>query len=563
MTNLRTRPFTIIAQDLTIKADGRAITAVVDVAEELLMAGPRGHRVSIVDYDTTRRIFYEPAECPPGTDYGKEVAEEVLRSDVRFHAQNVYAIVMRTLARFEFALGRRVPWGFYGHHLYVAPHAFEDANAFYSERDHSLLFGYFRGTSGKTVLTCLSHDIVAHEATHALLDGLRDHYTDPSVRDQPAFHEGFADIVALLSVFSLRELVEGIIGESGTLSEEGATADWLKHSALVGLAEQMGQELSPSTARCEALRLSARLTPDPLALEKPEFDAPHRRGEVLVAALMETLVNVWETRLKYLQMDPPPPDRIFEEGANAANHLLTIAVRALDYCPAVDLTFADYLSAVLTADKELFPDDRPYGYRELLRGSFEAWGIHPASAQPDGTWVSPKTPLKYEGVHFESLQRDHDEVFRFLWENRGDLHVYEDAFAKVNWVRPVVRVGPDGFVLRETVAEYIQKIEVEARQLKELDIDTPDDLPDDAPVTLYGGGTLIFDEFGQLKYEVHKSIDNTTRQAEKIAYWWESGMYGAKGEMGVPLSASPTDQFALWHRLRMIGVSGGYEEAAR
>ena len=34
---------------------------------------------------------------------------DALLSDPRFHAQNVYAIAMRILARFEFALGRRVP----------------------------------------------------------------------------------------------------------------------------------------------------------------------------------------------------------------------------------------------------------------------------------------------------------------------------------------------------------------------------------------------------------------------------------------------------------------------
>ena len=77
VTDVRTRPFTIIAQDLTVKANESAITAVVDVPEERLMAGPRGHRVSIVDYDATRRIFYEPAECPPGTDYGKGVVQIV------------------------------------------------------------------------------------------------------------------------------------------------------------------------------------------------------------------------------------------------------------------------------------------------------------------------------------------------------------------------------------------------------------------------------------------------------------------------------------------------------
>src|SRR5262249_31962519 len=101
---------------------------------------------------------------------------EVLLKDPQFHAQNVYAIIMRTLARFESALGRRVGWGYLGHQLQVAPHAFADANAFYSKEDRALMFGYFpksandllledgneqtNGESGTTkqremVLTCL------------------------------------------------------------------------------------------------------------------------------------------------------------------------------------------------------------------------------------------------------------------------------------------------------------------------------------------------------------------------------------------------------------------------
>ncbi len=35
--------------------------------------------------------------------------------------------------------------------------------------------------------------------------GILDVFMGPSLPDQAAFHEGFADVVALLSVFSLRE----------------------------------------------------------------------------------------------------------------------------------------------------------------------------------------------------------------------------------------------------------------------------------------------------------------------------------------------------------------------
>jgi hypothetical protein len=439
----------------------------------------------------------------------------------------------------------------------------EDANAFYSERDHGLLFGYFRGRDGKTVFTSLSHDIVAHETTHAILDGLRDHYTDPSVLDQAGFHEGFADVVALLSVFSLEDLLVAVL-ESSEKARRAAgnerDAAWLKRSALFGLAEEMGQELSPSTPRMEALRRSVDMRPDPAWRTKRAFQEPHRRGEVLVQAVMDAFAEVWAARVQALDETRAPIPRLGEEGAKAAGHLLTMAIRALDYCPPVDLSFEDYLSALLTADVEVVPEDRPYGYRTLLRAAFGKWNIEPAADAADGTWAPPKSELAYEGIRFDSLRSNPDEVFRFLWQNRDLLRVDKTATTKVNWVRPVVRVGPDGFVVRETVAEFVQWADLQARDWERLDVAVPEGVPSDARIRLYGGSTLVFDEFGRVKYEVHKGFANAKRQSAKLQDWWDAGLFGQGARMGMPLTR-PSEQFAAWHRLRMAQLVHGGEAA--
>jgi hypothetical protein len=545
-----------------VRVGAEILTATVEVPAEILNPGPRGYRVNVVDYDSSQGIFYELADVGEDETYPDRFAKagsDELLGNPAFHAQNVYAIIMRTLARFELALGRRVSWSFFGHQLQVAPHAFADANAFYSERDQGLFFGYFPGGDGKIVFACLSHDVVAHETTHALLDGLRDRYTDPSLPDQAAFHEGFADVVALLSVFSVREVVEAILRSSLDTKNDKVrasrlTAEWLKHSVLLGLAEQMGAELSPSQARRDALRRSVTLRPDPDALGQAEFQEAHRRGEILVAAMMNAFASVWESRLGEFGEGMVPLRRVWEEGADAAGHLLTIAIRTLDYCPALDLEFGDYLSALLTADRELVPDDHRFHYRERLLKNFRAWGIHPASSEADrletGVWGAPEESLSYDRIHLESLQRDRDEVFRFLWENRRQLKLYENAYTKVTSVRPCVRVGPDGFVLRETVAEYVQMIDLKARELGRFGLKAPKDMPESLSIRLHGGGTLIFDEFGQLKFHVRKRLDNAARQQAKIDYLWEQGLVDKHNRLGVSDGLPPGQRFARLHRLR-------------
>jgi Zn-dependent metalloprotease len=196
--------YRIIALDPSIKgADGKALTSLIEIPNEELSPGPRGYRVQVIDYDASNRILYKPEPYRP--EDLTTVPDEP-EKDRAFHARNVYAIVMRVLARFERALGRRVAWSFAGHQLTIAPHAFLDLNAYYSKDDRAIYFGYYP-EGGGFVFTSLSHEVIGHETTHALVDGLRNQYLRPSSPDQAAFHEAFADIVALLSVLSLREVV--------------------------------------------------------------------------------------------------------------------------------------------------------------------------------------------------------------------------------------------------------------------------------------------------------------------------------------------------------------------
>src|SRR5262249_50453596 len=248
-------------------------------------------------------------------------------------------------------------------------------------------------------------------------------------------------------------------------------------------------------------------------------------------------LKIWRGRIQlYGQLEKGMVSRVgvVDSAVETADHLLTIAIRALDYCPPTDLLFGDFLSAMLTSDFELYPDDSRYHFRDALREGFAGFGFKPCSqsrqktAEP-GLWAPPgNLPLIYSRTHHESMRRDPDEVFRFLWENRATLRVDENAYTKVEAVWPCDRAGADGFYLRETVAVYSQRVKLEARELRRFGLKKQKDMPGGLSITLYGGGNLMFEESGRLKYHVRNRIANAARQNPRLEYLWEHGALTGK-----------------------------------
>jgi hypothetical protein len=539
------RKLTILALDPSVRDNKGILRTQIEIPNECLEAGPRGYRVHVIDYDSTQDRFRDPAPIPAkANDASREPADPFvgwsdadLLASPFFRAFMTYGIIMKTLARFEFALGRRLSWGFGAHQIQVAPHAFADANAFYSDRAQGLFFGYFPAIDGKRVIySCLSHEVVAHETTHALLDGLRERYTDPSSPQQAGFHEGFADIVALLSILSAQPVVERVVdlglpaGRDNTIRRSSLTAEKLRLSGLFGLAQEMGSELAG--VHGHALRRSITLEPREDYLTCGEYDEAHACGEVLVAAVLNAYLAVWVDRLKAVG-DASKLDRkrAAEEGAELAGHLLTACIRAIDFCPPTDIDFGDFARALLTADAELNPRDAKYALRPALLKAFRAYGIKPAASglrgRQEGSWDPPPDPaaFRYDRTHFDSMKSDPDELFRFLWENRSAFKLHDQAHTRVLSVRPCVQTGRDGFILRETVVEYHQRLQLFARELVRVGIKKPPDMPGDTEVVLYGGNAVVFDEYGHVKYNIGKSILDGERQTKRLAYLWEHGAF--------------------------------------
>jgi hypothetical protein len=545
--------------------------------ESLLSPGPVGEYLEVVDHDPASHCFYAPVDL----NDPHLLAQDGLapsEGNPKFHQQMVYAVAMNTIQHFERALGRKALWSprhkvgdkfvdAFVRRLRIYPHALREKNAFYSPDRKALLFGYFpaslsdpgRNLPGGMVFTCLSHDIVAHETTHALLDGMHRRFAESSNRDVLAFHEAFADIVALFQHFTFPEALKHQIART--------RGDLGRQNLLGELAQQFGQAIGRYGALRDAIGTIDPETkkwkpaePDPAAYQTA--DEAHTRGAILVAAVFDAFLAIYKSRIADLlriatsgtgvlpegELHPDLVNRLANEASKTAGHILNMCIRALDYCPPVDITFGEYLRAVVTADADLVPDD-DLGYRVAMIEAFRRRGIYPRDVRTLSAdslrWQEPT--LELDGLD-KMLKRlnltwdldvDRHEAFKLSERNRWLLRDWlveggvdpadevqmglalgqkgldlgieaseADGPAKgkpkveVHSVRPLRRVGPDGQLLTNLVVEITQK------RKAQLD----DDNPGLGSLTFRGGCTLLIDlRTSRVRYCISKNISSKER----------------------------------------------------
>ena len=211
--------------------------------------------------------------------------------------------------------------------------------------------------------------------------------------------------------------------------------------------------------------------------------------------------------------------RVIEEGVKAAGHLLTMYIRSLDYCPPVELEFDDFVAAVLVADEELAPDDT-YEYRQILEVAFARFDIK-AGEKLYG--ISASTPLSYRGTNANALRSDRTEISRFIWQNADVLDIDRRWYTEVVDVSPVTRTGPDGLLLNEVVATYVQQLEAPKEWLVAQQLNGASELPNKAVLRMFGGGALVFDQFGRLRLHHAKSLFDLARQAVRLRHLIDDG----------------------------------------
>jgi hypothetical protein len=564
---------------------------------EPLEPGPVGEYLEVIDYDPAGKCFYEPVSL----DDPFLLAQSGLppsEGTPQFHQQMVYAVARLTIHNFERALGRRALWSpgpspnpdrpfddsHYVPRLRIYPHALREANAYYSPAKKALLFGYFPAAGddwashvpGSMIFTCLSHDIIAHETAHALLDGLHRRLNRATNPDMLAFHEAFADIVALFQHFTFPEILRHQIART--------RGDIRSQETLLGqLAGQFGRATGARSALRDAIGRTDRETgqwvPHPIdAGEYARTLQPHQRGAILVAAVFDAFLTIYNNRTADLRrlytggtgvlpagaVHPDLVDRLSDEANKAATHVLAMCVRALDYCPPVDLTFGEYLRALLTADADLVRnDDR--NYRVAFVEAFRRRGIFPRDVrtlsaenlvwrtprldqpQPSTELVNLLAELRDFG-HQQLYAASREDLFHQARAARRDLqrrlraHLrsapagrQDAAFLgldpdlgrfEVHSLHFANRIGPDGDMLLQAVIQITQQKTLPAGQAPTGSPEPQSGSASGAKgragqprMRFEGGSTIIFDlKKRNISYCIRKPVTSRSRPGRQAEF---------------------------------------------
>jgi hypothetical protein len=273
---------------------------------------------------------------------------------------------------------------------------------------------------------------------------------------------------------------------------------------LIQLAIQFGQARGAE----RGLRSALGTPPNSDDIQENVND-PHFRGSILVSAVFDAFMTVYMRRGDDLfriyhaggadrsdDLPGPLAEQLAHYASETAGFFFQLCARALDYCPPLDLTFGDFLRALITVAKDLDPVDKR-GVRDALMQAFRLRGIYPESASffsedalcwppvPEGT-LPPIAGLVFgspNGLTGEEKNINGNVLREWANTNRTGLGLDPSLPLTVPSFHPVVRTMDNGRLRVEMVVEVIQS--------REASFDSS--VPEAGSFPFRGGVTLIID----------------------------------------------------------------------
>ena len=314
-------------------------------------------------------------------------------SDPLFHQQMVYAVCSLVYAAFRPRSGahrvglRAWPTGDERTACAFGPTP-EGGQRLLRRGGGELRFGYFRADGtvyGRNlpkglVFTSLSHDVVAHEVTHALLDGCAPTswcHRPRCARVPRGLCRSGGDLPALQlpgqwSVPPGRARGESREDAASLTSTRAAVrADHRRDARrCVAPSTTTRQGRSASTPDLEEHALGTCWSP-PSSMRSSPCSGGRPRRYLRLATGGTGVLPAGELPAELQQV-------LAREASQLAAQFQAVCIRAIDYCPPVDIELGEYPARDHHRRPRLVPDDKWWAYREALIDAFRSRGIFPA-----------------------------------------------------------------------------------------------------------------------------------------------------------------------------------------
>jgi len=211
-----------------------------------------------------------------------------------------------------------------------------------------------------------SRDIVAHEAGHAALSGVKPGLSHGM---SMALNEAVADTIGCLTAFDDPDVTARVLAETGgDLSQPNEAT---RIAEVIGEAKHRYGDDDPANDDQRYIRsLHSDLTLDDLNLERDQTDLPgmgmapsrdpHKVGHVISGGLYELFTSLYE--------DGKAAGKAPEEAiAEAKDVVGTLAMRATRHVGEHNVSFRDYALSMVKIDRELYGG----AHEAQLRAAFE------------------------------------------------------------------------------------------------------------------------------------------------------------------------------------------------
>jgi len=246
-------------------------------------------------------------------------------------------------------------------------------NAFYDRQS----FSFFQFVSPtKTTFSGASTDVVSHEVGHGLLDSVRTDLFDSNFLEAAAFHEGFADCMALLTALQDQPSRMAVLAVSPDLST-GNFLETAQEDLAAGVRVAFGPQNNAAQPR-HALNDFQFQIPSTLPDDGPPgvlINESHSFGQILSGCFYDCVRNIFVSMAHQGEQDLLLASR-------TAASLLLAGVRS---APLVPRFFESVGRSMFTADQQ----SNGGANQPAIQTAFERHGIKLAG---DGT-LAPKADL--------------------------------------------------------------------------------------------------------------------------------------------------------------------------